>query len=241
MKFTLFLLSLLLSLKSFSQKIFYSTDAETLQTETEILKVVYEQQKKFTNIFKEAYYGHVQIIETIKKRDTIIHLVNIVVTPEMEKEIIKKGPYYHLTGKEFPLHNLTNLDGNKINLEDLKGKPTFIHFWFSRCAPCIDEVPTLRKLQELYKNEFNFVTITFDSRSEVRNFLNKYPLPYMHLINAKNFIDRLNIQGYPTNIFLDKNGIVKYVTNNLPPLLFDKNNPLFENQYEIKLMEYLKL
>jgi len=38
-------------------------------------------------------------------------------------------------------------DGNKINLEDYKGKIVVISFWASWCSPCLKELPVLENIQ----------------------------------------------------------------------------------------------
>ena len=52
--------------------------------------------------------------------------------------------------KEFPKFDLNTLMDKNFNSEQLKGKPTMINFWFTRCAPCIDEMPVLNKIKEKY-------------------------------------------------------------------------------------------
>jgi thiol-disulfide isomerase/thioredoxin len=43
-------------------------------------------------------------------------------------------------GKQLP--EMSNwLNGKKISFTELNGKPTLINFWFTTCAPCIDEMP----------------------------------------------------------------------------------------------------
>ena len=43
---------------------------------------------------------------------------------------------------------LTDLDGNPVRLEDLRGKLVWLNFWASWCPPCQAETPVLRDMDE---------------------------------------------------------------------------------------------
>ena len=50
----------------------------------------------------------------------------------------------------------------------------------------------------------------------MEKFLKKHQFDFEHLINAKDFTDQLGIQAYPINLFLDKDGVLKYVKGGVP-------------------------
>lgn len=118
--------------------------------------------------------------------------------------------------KKFPDYRLTTLDSKSINLAELQGKPTFITFWFTRCAPCIKELPALRDLKNKYGDKVNFVAITFDSEETVKSFLEKRKFNYKHIVGANDFISSIGLTTYPRNIILDKNGIVTSIKAEIP-------------------------
>ena len=59
---------------------------------------------------------------------------------------------------------------NSFSSDQLIGKPTMINFWFTRCAPCIDEMPVLNKIKEKYKDDFNFIAITYEKKEDVEKY-----------------------------------------------------------------------
>jgi thiol-disulfide isomerase/thioredoxin len=115
-----------------------------------------------------------------------------------------------LISKTFPLSNFKGPNSVSLDNNLILGKPTLIHFWFTRCPPCIKEIPTLNRLKNKYSGRVNFVAITFESRETVNSFQGKHPLQFWHITDSFDAIDELGVSGYPANIVVDKNGIVKF-------------------------------
>ncbi|WP_299121252.1 TlpA disulfide reductase family protein [uncultured Tenacibaculum sp.] len=138
----------------------------------------------------------------------------------MMKEMSLKGLFkekiYDFKEKKLPLFELTLLNGKKIKSEFLKGKPTVINFWFSNCHPCIDEMPLLNKIKSEFGSTVNFISITFQSNSEVNEFLKSNKFEFTHVIEAKEYIDTYGFFGYPKTLILDKNLIIKNIEKRIP-------------------------
>ena len=91
-----------------------------------------------------------------------------------------------------------------------------MNFWFTRCAPCLDEIPVFNQLVKEHQNAFHFLAISFEKASTVERFLNKQPFDFVHAVEAKAFIDSLQLSAYPTTLMLDRHGIVREVHGGLP-------------------------
>ena len=67
-------------------------------------------------------------------------------------------------GKPSPVfNNYENISGGTSSLSDFKGKYVYIDFWATWCAPCIAEIPYLKKLEKEYHNKnIAFVSISID-------------------------------------------------------------------------------
>ena len=133
-----------------------------------------------------------------------------------QPEVKSRAALSALIGTAFPMKELTLLQGNSMQLNDLKGKPSLVNFWFTRCAPCIDEIPVFNRLVKEHQNAFHFLEISFEKASTVERFLNKQPFDFVHAIEAKAFIDSLQLSAYPTTLLLDRNGIIREVRGGLP-------------------------
>ncbi len=88
-------------------------------------------------------------------------------------------------------------DGSQsADLSKLKGKVVLLNFWGARCAPCIEELPTLMELHRRMP-QLEIVAISMDEDPEA----------YQHFI-AKNHIDLLTIRD-PTQKIQTSYGTVQ--------------------------------
>lgn len=120
----------------------------------------------------------------------------------------------NLLKKKIPNAEFTTLDGTVLKFNRIS-KPTVINFWFTRCKPCIDEMPILNYYKEKYHDKIDFVAITFDDEDKVKQFLEKITFNYTHVVNAKTYVDELHIAFYPTFLYLNEKGVVKYNSGNI--------------------------
>lgn len=213
MKYLVLLFFISYSTTSFSQTEYYSTNEKNRLTKTELDNLLLQQQEKLGDKLKGMSLV-ANITRTETKQDSVIHYVTFGV--KGAKSFTSNFSEY--LNKPFPNFKLTDLKGGEITLEDLKGKPTIINFWFTRCAPCIAEIPILNKMQEEYSSDFDFFALTYETQQDVERFMEKQKFNFTHIVGAKDFIDKMGINTYPLNFFLDKNGIVKEVKYGIPKI-----------------------
>lgn len=112
----------------------------------------------------------------------------------------------------FPIEHFKNMKGQNYSPEYLKGKPTFINFWSTTCAPCLKEIPILNKLKESLGDKVNFIGITYDNKEKVDKFLQTHSYSFQQITDAgpqlKTFFV---IQRYPVSFIIDKNGNTKEI------------------------------
>jgi thiol-disulfide isomerase/thioredoxin len=130
-----------------------------------------------------------------------------------------------LIGKPFPLSKLSSINNKIITLDQLKGKPTLINFWFTTCMPCIAEMPALNNIKSTMKDSVNFIAITHENNKTVKSFLKKHPYTFTQITNSSFFIDSLYMQTFPVNMFLDKNGVITKIDGGIP-FIINANNEL---------------
>ena len=66
------------------------------------------------------------------------------------------------------------IDGQKINLSELKGKVVLLNYWATWCPPCIAEMPDLEELYQAYKTQVDFYFVTNDDPEKVSIFMKKH-------------------------------------------------------------------
>jgi len=119
-------------------------------------------------------------------------------------------PLLKLIGQEIPEFKLATITGDSIHSNELSGTPSIINLWFVACPPCIEEMPLLNNIKKYYKDEVDFISITFNTDDEVHSLLENHPFNYLHLTNAKLYLSKIGIIAYPKTLILDKsNRIVR--------------------------------
>lgn len=66
-----------------------------------------------------------------------------------------------------PEIEIINLDDVKNLISERNGKPLFINFWATWCAPCVEEFPDIVELSVKKGEEIEFVAISLDSESDL--------------------------------------------------------------------------
>ncbi|OGS51442.1 MAG: thiol:disulfide interchange protein [Erythrobacter sp. RIFCSPHIGHO2_12_FULL_63_10] len=69
-----------------------------------------------------------------------------------------------LAGSLMPAVNLTDPQGNTLNLGALQGQPVLLNLWATWCAPCVVEMPMLDDLADELKGKVRVVTVSQDLR-----------------------------------------------------------------------------
>lgn len=113
----------------------------------------------------------------------------------------------------FPVFKNQINDTSFISNKDFIGKITFINYWFKGCHPCIAELAGLDKCYNLLKEDKNFQFISFstDTPSVIAESKEKFKInfPVYHL--GKKQAQELHFLAAPTNVIVDKKGILKAV------------------------------
>lgn len=216
MKNLFLILLLLFSIASYSQPQYFTTDGKNRMTESEVKSILSKKVNQMSKILGKPLYGSLTIESTEMKKDSIISKVAFAISDKKKDNLTSPGPLSEYINKGFPKFNLKTLSGEDFSSGQLIGKPTLINFWFTSCAPCIDEIPVLNQIAEKYRNDFNFISITFEEEQDVGEFLKKHTYDFKHLVDAEEFIKSLGINSYPMNVFLDRSGVLRYVKGGIP-------------------------
>ncbi|MCB0493863.1 MAG: TlpA family protein disulfide reductase [Cyclobacteriaceae bacterium] len=116
-------------------------------------------------------------------------------------------PLLNCTGNQSELDKieLQTLDGMPINMDDFKNKTIFINFWATWCKPCIQEMPTIAKAQELLKDKnVVFLFPSNESVDLIEGFKERksFDFNYVQIQN----MEALNIMALPTTYIFNPKG-----------------------------------
>lgn len=119
--------------------------------------------------------------------------------------------------KEAPeLDQITDLEGNAVDVNKFKNKVLVIDFWATWCKPCLEFFPDLQNIYEKYEDnpDVEFLILnsgwqnTLEKAKTFRNN-NDYSFPYYFDKNSST-TEAFNVRGLPTTIFIDKAGTIQF-------------------------------
>lgn len=110
-----------------------------------------------------------------------------------------------------PEVTFATLDGQKINMQDLRGKTVLVNFWATDCPGCIKEMPDLIQTYQQYKDK-NLVVIAvampYDPPAQVLNYSKEKALPFAVMHDGYGEMVKAfgNVNLTPTTFVFDGNG-----------------------------------
>ena len=104
------------------------------------------------------------------------------------------------------------LNGEKVSIENWKGKVVMVNFWATWCPVCRAEMPGWQRFYEANRAKgFEIIALSVDDgEEEVRAFMavKKYRFPIGWRFDRAEDDDFPTIRGTPTTFFVDRQGRV---------------------------------
>lgn len=130
--------------------------------------------------------------------------------------VIALGAYFIVAQKSpAPSVSLTTLQGEKLEMNALRGKVVLVNFWATSCTTCIKEMPALIETHHKYAPqgyETLAVAMDYDTPGFIAAYVLKANLPFKVAHDADGAAAKAfgDIRLTPTTFLVDKQGnIVK--------------------------------
>ena len=106
----------------------------------------------------------------------------------------------------------TDAAGDPASLADFKGKPVVVNLWATWCQPCLQEMPSLERLQSEFAGKLTVAAVSEDrgGAKQVTPFVEKLELRKVKVyLDPKSDVGHaFNVRGLPTSIVIDAEGRV---------------------------------
>ena len=125
-----------------------------------------------------------------------------------------------LIGEAMPTVTVVTVDSKEKTSADFKGKKTVYVAWASWCPDCQQELPILNELRKEYQDSIEFVPVNLLVKGETPEkghaYLKDNQLEFNYYSDKeKNFQKALEIHSIPTMIFVDQEGKIKNVIDDV--------------------------
>ncbi len=119
-----------------------------------------------------------------------------------------------LDGRDAPPLVLSDMDGERWDIADARGRWLFVHFWAAWCGPCREEMPTIQAIFPQFEpQEMEIVVInTAESEDTVFSFLAGVAPDINPLMDTDGLVtERWQPRGLPATFCVDPEGKLRYL------------------------------
>jgi thiol-disulfide isomerase/thioredoxin len=133
-----------------------------------------------------------QFMDDFLTADSLLEIFEISFTPELKNSFEGKQVESILKGKISISNNdyahyfkSVDINNKPVDLNSFKGKYILINFWASWCGPCIAELPTIHKLNNLYgKNKLTIISVSIDKDKQAFiKAVKKYKINWINILH----------------------------------------------------------
>jgi thiol-disulfide isomerase/thioredoxin len=111
---------------------------------------------------------------------------------------------------------LQDAQGELFQKNHYAGQVTLVNFWASWCPPCVEEIPSLNRLQKELANEsFELISINYaEDKATINEFLKKVKVEFPVLLDIDGqYSKNWKVTTYPSTFVINKDGEIQYGVN----------------------------
>jgi len=116
-----------------------------------------------------------------------------------------------LVGGPAPTFKLEAVDGQILNLSDLKGQFVILNFWATWCVPCIKEMPEFQKAHQSLKQKVKIIGINLaESKEKVNEYIKDHHISFIIVLDGYGKVSQeYEVIHLPVTYFITPDGIIR--------------------------------
>ncbi|MEX0702617.1 MAG: TlpA disulfide reductase family protein [Planctomycetales bacterium] len=135
--------------------------------------------------------------------------------PQVEEFCNTRLAKLELAEKKAPEISVQDLSGEVVKADDYAGKVLLVDFWATDCAPCLEELPRLKRLHAQHgRAGFEILGISLDEKGEaVEEFRKRRELPWRMALSSSDkdaTRTRYRARTIPSLFLIDRAGRVAF-------------------------------
>ncbi len=101
-------------------------------------------------------------------------------------------------------------DGSSVTLSELLAEKDMVllNFFFTTCGPCASEFPYMQEAYDMYDSVGIIALDPLDAANDVADYQQSMGLTFPMAACSPAFAQIFNLQGYPTNVVVDRYGVI---------------------------------
>ncbi len=111
--------------------------------------------------------------------------------------------------------SLPAMTGGQVSLDQLRGKVVFINFWATWCPPCVEEMPSMRRLHDKLARDPRFVMLAVSTDEDwdvVRRFFATSPPGFQVLLDRQGAVAKqYGTEKFPETYVVVDGELVGYI------------------------------
>lgn len=181
-----------------------------------------------------GYFGTLEMMRLIKFDPALADgwAVKLAQSPSPDLAKVGQGRLAVNAGTTKPVESkFTALDGREVDLSQLRGKVVLIDFWATWCAPCVAELPNVKRVYDAYHAKgFEVIGVTLEkasvkpddspavreaklapARKKLADYVASKGLPWPQKLEGdfgNDLVTRFNIAAIPATLLLDPSGVI---------------------------------
>ena len=102
--------------------------------------------------------------------------------------------------------SFVDLNENNLDLSVYKEGKIVVSYWATWCAPCIKEMPGIKRAEEILEEHgYTFLLVSDETVSKISEFKNEWNFDFNFLKSSKSF-ETLGVYAMPISYIFDENG-----------------------------------